>query len=206
MELPSTGDVAFEGKLRSVLEETAAGSSELLGQLLEAYRPYLLKVANEELDSDLRGKAGPSDLVQQTFLDANRDIVQFRGKSEAELLAWLRRVLLNNLANFRREFRDTDKRDVGREIAVDPGALQNSALAAHDPSPSGEAQAREETEALERALARLPDDYREALVLRHQKGRSFAEIGAALGRSADAARKLWARAVEALQSELKRTE
>src|SRR4051812_48306071 len=112
---------AFDANLHLALEASRAGDSHLLGQLLDAYRPYLLQIANEELNSDLQGKAGGSDLVQQTFLEANRDIAGFRGKTEAELTAWLRQILLHNLANLRRQFGVRTKRDVSREVAVQTG-------------------------------------------------------------------------------------
>src|SRR5437870_8093656 len=89
------------------LAEARAGSPEALGQMLEACRGYLLLVAQRELAPDLRAKGGASDLVQETFLEAQRDFPRFSGRSEAELLAWLRRLLLNNLANFTRHYRAT---------------------------------------------------------------------------------------------------
>src|SRR5262249_40289408 len=109
----SAGDVA------SLLEAARSGSQEALGQLLELSRGYLLMVANGELASDLQAKGGPSDLVQETFLEAKRDFRQFQGGSEAELLAWLRRVLLNNVANFTRRYRTSGKRSVEREVTLD---------------------------------------------------------------------------------------
>jgi len=205
MDLSTPGRAGFADKLRVALDQNSVGGSTLLGQLLEAYRPYLLQIANDELDTDLQGKAGGSDLVQQTFLEAQKDLVNFRGKSEAELMAWLRRVLLNNLANFRRQFRTNGKRDVSREVPMqggDSSVPSVGELATSDLSPSGAARAHEEAAAVEAALARLPEDYRQAIVLRHQQGLSFAEIGAALGRSPEAVRKLWARAIEALQEQL----
>ncbi len=46
------------------------GSFTALGQLLDHYRDYLLRIANTELESDLAPKVNPSDLVQDTFLQA----------------------------------------------------------------------------------------------------------------------------------------
>lgn len=189
---------------RARLERSRRLGPDAIGQLLEVYRPYLLGIANDEINANLRGKAGASDLVQQTFLEANQDLVRFQGTTEAELLAWLRRILLNNIASFRRQFRPEGKRAVAREVPMEAGSsvLPLGELPASDPSPSAEAVAREDVDAIEQALARLPEDYRQTIVMRHQQHCSFAEIGAALGRSADAARKLWVRAIEALQAEL----
>src|ERR1700735_3965927 len=99
------------------LPEARAGSSEALGQVLEACRAYLLLIAQQELDTTLQAKGGASDLVQQTFLEAQRDFAAFHGTTHAALLAWMRQLLINNLANFRRDFQ-RDKRRVSREISL----------------------------------------------------------------------------------------
>jgi RNA polymerase sigma-70 factor (ECF subfamily) len=177
-----------------------AGSREALGRLLDWCRPYLLLVSNRELDSDLYAKAGPSDVVQQTFLEAQQDFADFRGTSEADLLAWLRGILRHNLASLHRHYHGTAMRCYDREIPLDYAAEEG--LVSPSASPCGKAVAHEQLEALEQALARLPDDYRQTIELHHHQGRTFAEIGVLLDRSAEAARKLWARAIDRLQQEL----
>src|SRR5262249_54728266 len=97
------------------LARARAGDRDALGRVLEVCRRYLLLIADRQLDADLRAKGGASDLVQETFLEAQRDFAQFAGNSEEELRAWLRRMLLNNLGNFTRRYRATGKRAVGRE-------------------------------------------------------------------------------------------
>jgi RNA polymerase sigma-70 factor (ECF subfamily) len=187
------------------LQAARAGSREALGEALEICRGYLLRVANQGLDQDLRAKGGASDLVQETFLEAQRDFGSFQGSSEQELLAWLRLLLLHNVANFTRRYRGADKRRVDREVELDRAespAGQKARLAAATPSPSTEAIAHEQAEQIQRALDCMPEDYRRVIVLRNQERRSFGEIGPLLGRSPEAARRLWARAVERLQREL----
>jgi RNA polymerase sigma-70 factor, ECF subfamily len=192
-------------KDRDRLSAARAGSREALGQALEACRAYLLKIAEHDLDPALRPKGGASDLVQQTFLEAQRDFARFTGGSEEELLAWLRQLLRNNLANFARDFRQTGKRRIDREVALDtPDSSGGPAgqVTADATSPSGQAAAGERAELVRRAMDRLPEDYRRVLTLRYQEGRPFDEIAGLLGRTPNAARKLWARAVEALETEL----
>jgi RNA polymerase sigma-70 factor (ECF subfamily) len=187
------------------LAEARSGSKEALGEALEACRAYLLMVAQRELDPELRAKGGASDLVQQTFLEAQRDFRRFQGASEGELRAWLRQVLLNNLANFTRSFRGTAKRRVDREVGLHvPG---DSSAGERDPSadtlsPSGRVMKDEGERALQEALARLPEDHRRVIRLRYDENRSFEEIARAMNRSPNAARKLWARAIERLEQEL----
>ena len=186
------------------LVEARGGAADSLGQALEACRGYLLTIAQQELDPELRAKGGASDLVQETFLKAHRHFVHFQGTAEDELLAWLRRLLLNNLADFRRLYHETQKRQAGREIALpigDGSRPRGGGPVAKDPSPSAEAMAREQAEAVQRTLDRLPDDYRRVLVWRHQEERSFEEIARLMNRSINAVRKLWARAVQRLQEE-----
>src|SRR5262249_26022430 len=104
------------------LAAARAGSHEALGRALEICRGYLLLGAERQLGTDLRAKGGASDLVQETFLEAQRDFVQFQGTSEEELRAWLQRLLLNNLGNFARRYRATHCREVGREQALEAGS------------------------------------------------------------------------------------
>src|SRR6516162_1458127 len=151
----ATGDAA------RWLAAARAGSPEALGQVLETFRAYLLLVADRELDPEVRVKGGASDLVQDTFLEAQRDFERFQGTSAEELRAWLRRVLLNNVANFTRQFRQRAKRLVEREVPLEAGGSSHergAGLAADISSPSGQAVAREQAEALAQAMDRLPPD------------------------------------------------
>ena len=172
---------------------------------LARFRDYLLLLARRRLGRQLQAKLDASDVVQQTLLEAHRDFATFQGTHEAELLAWLRRLLLNNLADFTRQYRDTAKRQIGQEVRLEGGdssAERGGGLAAAWLSPSGEAMAHEQAEAIRHAVERLPDDYRRVLVLRYQDERSFDEIGDLLGLTANAARKLLLRAVERVQRDL----
>src|SRR5262245_5335873 len=186
-----------------LLAAARTGSGEALGRLLESCRGYLLMVAEGELAAEVKAKEAASDLVQDTFLEAQRDFVQFQGASETELLAWLRRLLLNNVANVTRRYR-TGKRSVEREMALDARANHqlHANLPAEADSPSGQAVANEHAAALVKVLERLPADYREVLRLRYEEGRPFEEIAERMGRSANAVRKLFARAVERVQQEV----
>lgn len=182
----------------------AAGSAEALGLLLESYRNFLLSVAEAELDSALRVKAGASDLVQRTFLEAYRDFANFRGQTREELQAWLRRMLLNNLADHIRGYRQSAKRAVGREVPLAEIDWQgDGAVPIVDPgsSPSRGALRHEARQRLDAALARLPEHYQQVIRLRHHEQLDFRTIGTRLGRSTDAARKIWARAIEQLRRE-----
>jgi RNA polymerase sigma-70 factor (ECF subfamily) len=181
-----------------------AGSQEALGRVLESCRAYLLHIANKGLDPGLKAKGGASDLVQETFLEAQRDFGAFKGDSEKELRAWLRQLLLHNVANFTRRYR-VSKRQAAREVGLKAGggsSYSGMQLAGGGPSPSDEAVASEQKAALLAAIDRLPEDYRRVIILRNQERRSFDEIAEILQRSVYAVRRLWSRAIERLEEEL----
>jgi len=175
-----------------------------LGLLLERYRRYLKLLARLGIDRRLQGKLDASDLVQETFMEAHHDFPQFRGTTEAELLAWLRQILVGNLANQVRRYLGTKGRDVRleRDLAVEvdvSSRLLERGLLAPQSSPSQQAARREQAVLLADVLGQLPDDYREVIILRHLEGLPFAEVAARLGRSTDSIKKLWARALARLR-------
>ncbi|OAI41002.1 hypothetical protein AYO40_00540 [Planctomycetaceae bacterium SCGC AG-212-D15] len=182
------------------LRAARQGSSDALGRIFEAFREEFTRLAQLGMADDLRAKAGASDVVQQTFLEAHRDIAQFSGDSAEEFRAWLRRILEHNVRNIARAYREREKRQLARELPL--GVVPGDALILATPSPSAKVANQERVAALEAAISRLPAEYQEVIRLRQQEQKSFAEIGAAMGRSGEAARKLWVRALQRLKQEL----
>lgn len=187
------------------IREALLGNREALGRLLDLCRHYLLLVASQELAPALQVKVSPSDIVQETMMEAGRDFPRFQGHTEKELLAWLRSILRNNVTNARRHF-ETGKRHIDREIplteAPSEGFQQN--LLDRGESPSSLASAREQNEQLEQAMQQVPEHYRQVLRLHNTDGLTFTEIAEKLGSTGDAVRKLWGRAVEELAKRLER--
>ena len=191
--------VPSSAEFADLIKAARAGSSEALGRLLQSCRSYLLLIANEELDHDLRGKVAPSDAVQETLALACRRVNQFRGASHEEWLGWLRAILHNELRATERMHR-AKKRDARREIAATDSRTHD--LPAEGHSPRAGAVEAEEVQRLRQALVRLSDDHRKVIMLRSWKELSFAEVARHLERTEDAARKLWVRAMERLEHEL----
>ena len=193
-----------------LLSQALAGSSECFGRLLHVYRNYLKLLVVTQLERKLQRRVSPSDVVQETFLEANRDFHQFRGRSSGEFCAWLRKILVNNIHRVVEKHVLAAKRDVRREVSLEnlASSLEQSTAKLEamlpDPgtSPSGNAQRHEMEIVLADHLAELPVDYRDAIVLRHIEGLSFEKVGQRMERTAGAARMLWLRAIQALRERM----
>jgi RNA polymerase sigma-70 factor (ECF subfamily) len=192
----------------TLLRQAREGDGPARGQLLELYRNYLALLARLQIGRRLRGKVEASDVVQETFLKAHRAFAQFRGDTEAELVGWLRRILLSQLVNLVRHHHGSRRRDARLERDLAAELDQSSrhldpALFARHSSPSELASRREQSVLLADALGHLPEDYREVIVLRHLEGLPFAEVAAQMGRSVDSVDKLWVRALARLRRALR---
>jgi RNA polymerase sigma-70 factor (ECF subfamily) len=119
-----------------LLVRARAGDGQALGQLLELYRGYLALLARLQIGRRLQGKVDAADLVQETFLDAHRNFVQFQGGTEGELVSWLRHILAGHLAMLVRRYLGTRRRDVRleRELAFDTHSHMDLAAATSHPS------------------------------------------------------------------------
>jgi RNA polymerase sigma-70 factor (ECF subfamily) len=174
---------------------------------LERFRDYLRLLARLQLDPRLRGKIDPSNVVQQTFLQAHRVWHQFRGRGDAELAGWLRQILARNLAHAVRDF-GRARRDVGLERSLE-AALESSSLrleawlVTDQPSPSEQADRNEQLLRLAEALEDLPDAQQHALVLHYWQGQPVAEVARRLGRSPAAVAGLLKRGLRRLRGRLK---
>jgi RNA polymerase sigma-70 factor (ECF subfamily) len=170
---------------------------------LEEYRNYLHLLARLELDPRFQGKLDVSGVVQQTLLEAHQGMAAVRGHSEGQKAAWLRKILANNLTDEIRRL-GAAARDVARERSLEE-ALSDSAarvdgwLAADHSSPSQKVIREEQLLKMAEALARLPEDQRQAVELHHLKGYPLAKVAGAMGRSKGAVASLVFRGLEKLR-------
>jgi RNA polymerase sigma-70 factor (ECF subfamily) len=199
-------DSRADSDIERLLRHAAAGDTQALGRLLGRYRNYLKLLARVQIDRRLRGKVDPSDVVQDAFLYVHSAFADFRGTTEAELLGWLRRVLTSKLKDSVRHFCQTQRRDVALERPIGEEVDQTSriiqALASPESSPSQKASRRERAALVADAVAQLPESYREVIIMRHMEELPFQEIAQRMGRSEDAVKKLWVRALTALRRSL----
>ncbi len=192
--------------LTQLNEARASEDRTRFGSLLQGYRPWLLLLARLELDGPLRAKLDPSDIVQETLLHAFRDRNTFRGSTEKAFAAWLRSILAHALAREVRRFRKVKKRDLAMEASIrehmESTSIALANLTAQGTSPSGRMAKEEEGVLLARALASLPQDYREVIILRSLEDLPYQEVARRMERSEGSARMLWLRALSQLKRAL----
>lgn len=171
---------------------------------VESARGWLRLLAARQLPPRLQPKVAPSDLVQKTMLEAFLDASRFEGTTPEEVYGWLRRILRNNVHDSIRQFHDCRARDVRIERPLDElddHDRTDRALVGH-PMAERMAIRAEEDSALCRALEMLPETYRIVVRLRIWDDLEWDEIGRRIGRSGDAARKIWGRSIVRLHAEL----
>jgi RNA polymerase sigma-70 factor, ECF subfamily len=192
-------------EVASCIRQARRGDVEAVGKLLEHYRAYLHLIAGLHISQRLAAKEDASDLVQETLLDAIRNFPRFRGAGERELLAWLRKILATNLANLVRRYCRANSRDVNLERRLrdeldSSDVSVGEVLVSTGTSPSQGAARAERAVLVAGALAKLPQDYAQILIMRHLEGLSFAKIAERSGRSVDNVKKMWVRGLVKLRS------
>lgn len=201
--------MGFEISGTTAIERLRAASGrereELLAEFLDSLQTYLRLVADRNLPDELRAKVAPSDIIQSTYIEARQCLKRFNGKSDRDLLAWFSRILVNNVKDTARQYQVRQKRQVSREVPL--GCFDEGNLApATTESPGDIASASEEVSQLKEAIAMLPEEYRQVIVLRSLERRSLAEVGQIMKRTEDAARKLFGRALLQLQKHMSRSD
>jgi RNA polymerase sigma-70 factor (ECF subfamily) len=193
--------------VQSLIAQARAGNDPALGHLLESYNSYLTLLARVQIGRRVQGKVDAGDIVQETFLEAHRQFPNFRGGSEGELTAWLRRILAGQLALTLRRYLGTKGRDINleRQLGADldhSTQAMDGGLIASQSTPSQHVARREQAVILADALSNLPEDYREVIVLRHLEALPFAQVAERMGRSEDSVQKLWVRSLATLRRTL----
>ena len=181
------------------------GDESALGQLCAVYGSRVLWLVRLRMGKELRSKLESMDLVQDVLVSALKDLGNFTYKNEGDFVRWLSRIAENRLRDNLDKLH-ADKRDIRKEVRLNTHrpTIEDSFAAALEPidatTPSAIISQREEFDKLAKAIDVLKPEYREVIVLTKVEGLSYREIGDKLGRSADAARMLFSRAMAALTS------
>jgi len=190
--------------LAESLKKARAGDAEQRDRLFDACRGYLGVVARAQVETWMQAKVDPSDIVQQTLLEAHRDFDRFQGQTGNEWLAWLRRILTHNAADFVRRYHGTAKRQARREVAFAGPGDESHVAGAPEPAapgatPSQQLILADDQLRVAAAVGQLSPDHQEVIVLRNLERLPFDEVAARMNRSRPAVQMLWMRAIKKLQ-------
>lgn len=188
-------DGAGEGPSdQELVRRARGGDASAAGMLFERHGAALRARVRRRLPRTLRAKVGESDVIQEACLAAFLHLEEFEDRGEGSFRGWLGTVVERKVFDELRRFAGTKKRRLGREVGGATTAARN-AVTSGDPSPSAAAIRDEESARLAAAMEHLSKEHREVIRLVHEQRLPLAEAGARMGRSADAVRKLYARAV-----------
>ena len=176
----------------TLLARVRAGDGDARERLVVRYLALLKRWAHGRVPPRARRFADTDDLVQATLLRALNAVPHFEPRREGAFLAYLRKILLNQLRTA------LQHADAGPPLHSLPSQLEG----AHA-SPLEEAIGAEAMEAYEAALASLTEDQQQAVVLRIELGLSFQQVAEAMeSPSPDAARMLVARGLAHLSEKM----
>lgn len=177
-----------------LLERARSGDAAAMDDLFARHIPPLRRWASGRLPRWARDIADTQDLVQETMLQTFKRVETFEPRGPGALQAYLRQAVMNRIRN---EFRRAKRKPA-------PHAL-DSEVASEETTPLEAAMRRQQVERYERALGRLSESERDAIVARIELGLTYEEMAEALGKpSWNAARMATARALLRLAEALNR--
>jgi len=193
-----------------LLDRARDGDSAARDELFERCRNYVSLLARVHIESWLQAKVDPSDLVQQTLLEAYRGLDGFQGQTQGEWLAWLKQILKHNATDYIRRYKGTAKRRIQREVPMEV-PRHGSSLFRIDPldpgdTPSQLVMQHENEIQLAEAVSRLAEDHQQVILLRNVQRMSFNEVAERMERSRPAVQMLWLRALKNLKDLLEDVE
>lgn len=175
------------------------GDASAFEEIVRRHGGLVLGLATRLLGS----RADAEDVAQEVFLRVHRGLPSFRG--DASLRTWITQVTVNAARNHhrwsrRRRLHLTRSLD---EPAAEDAPAPREKLADASAGPERLALSAEAGHRVEEALARLPEEYRDAIVLRESGGLSYEEIAARLGVRIGTVKSRIARARARLQEALR---
>lgn len=174
-------------KTETLLRRAATDDSSAVSQLMKHYRSRVRKLVTIRMDQRLTARIDPSDVVQETLLEAARKLPKYLRHPDVPFYPWLRALAINRLIDFHRQHLGAQRRNVRREEPWTPTLSNESAMQLADrlissaSSPSRRAERNELRQQVRLALERLPDQQREILVMKYLEELSSTEIASVLG-------------------------
>jgi len=187
----------------------ASGDSAAMAALFSRYRTKLKVMVRLRLDRRLQGRVDPSDILQETYLDASQRMAQYANQPGLPFFLWLRFLTAQRMLITYRQHLGTKMRDANVEVSMFRGGMKAVAtsiaeeLLAGLSSPDQAAIRHEQRLQLQDALNRMDETDREVLVLRHFEELSNHQVAQVLELSKTAASNRYVRALKRLREILR---
>lgn len=192
-------DAAAAGN--ELVARVRAGDDGALTTLLHCHQARLLAHIRMRLHPGLASKVDPDDVLGDVYVVVSRRLAEFRGKTEAEFVAWLTHISDFKVKETNRHYLDTGRRDARMERP--PGTRPNdSRIPGLGPTPSEEAMGMELVAKAQRAFERLSPDDQTVLQLMRVVGTDLHAVARQMNRSYDATKKLHGRAMGRYREQL----
>ena len=180
-----------------LMRRAREGDEGALFALFDRHTPALRARVGRWMTAALLRKVSASDVMQEARLVALRRFDEFQGGGEGAFGRWLGKIVELQARAAAGKYARTAKRDLGREVTRG-GRPDTRQFVGKEPSPSQAAMAKELKDDLRKALAELAPDYRQVVRLLQDEDVTFQEAGARMGRSPEAVRMLYGRALARL--------
>jgi len=182
---------------QSLLRQVGAGDVKAFEQLFALYRPNLCRAVARRLDPKLRARIDPSDVVQDTQLEAFQRFADYLERRPMPFRLWLWKTALQRLLKVQRRHTEAARRAVGRELVQADQFLPplDTQLPAASPSPSQNVAGAERAQRVRQGLKQLPKSDQDIVEMRTFEGFSFEEVASFLDIAPAAARKRYGRAL-----------
>ena len=201
--VPEEGRVGAKASDEDLLRRFQAGDREALGTLLERYTDLLTRHAAGQLPQALRRRVSVADVIQEAGIVAHRRHGDFEDRGEGSFRNWLMRIVDLKVKEAVRAHAGVARRAIGREIPKRTD-VRTAHFVSRQPSPSQVAMGGELQALARDVMASLPPDYREVLRLAREQGMTLRQVAECMGRSRDAVKKLYGRALSRFTDELER--
>lgn len=204
--LEAQGSSSDSSTINRLAGKAADGDDEAYRELFERFRAHLKQYVSLRMDPQLRRRVDPSDIIQETQIQAHRRLVDFLERRPMPLRVWLRKMAHEQMLNCHKKHVRRQRRSVRREVATPDNSSMLLAYRLVDGglSPSRQLIKKEQRLDVATAINQLSESDREVLLMRFTEGLSYAEIGFSLEINETTARKRSARALQRLREKIRK--
>lgn len=201
--MSSGGSDSDSSELDDVVRRAKAGEGAAWARLDQEVRARFRGLVQRSLGNQAGARADQSDVLQETFLKALENFGEFRGNTFPAFCSWCVKILDSQVRLMIRRHHQP-----GRNLDLDQSLPEGSRVGKGFTESSGDGPSRqairsEEVAELLDAIGRLNDDHTTVIRLRNLHELDWDEVAECMGRNKDATRKLWERAMEKLEEEIR---